>query len=66
MAMTLLKWYISKNKEDTRKLAEALDITPQSLYFKMNGQREFKANEMKIIKERYKIPDEDFIEIFFN
>lgn len=47
-------------------LAEALNISRQTMSAKINGKVDFKQSEIKIIVERYKLTPEETEQIFFN
>lgn len=65
MQMKLLKSKIRLHGETQTTLAEALGITTRAMNCKINGHRQFKADEIKIIKERYALSDSDIAQIFF-
>lgn len=46
------------------ELAEYLGITRQTLHNKMSGRTDFTRNEMIMIKQRYKLNDDEFVETF--
>lgn len=46
-------------------LASKIGINPTSLYRKINGESEFRRNELQIIKNVLELDDEKFIIIFF-
>ena len=48
------------------ELADALDISYQSVSKKINGHTDFKLTELKIIKDRYNLTAEEMDYIFFN
>lgn len=53
--------------DDTNEsLAEALSITPQAFSQKVNGRREFRQDEIKIIQDRYGLTPDDVVEIFLS
>lgn len=45
-------------------LAQALDISPQAFSLKLNGEREFKQEEIKIIQDRYNLSPDEVVDIF--
>ena len=45
-------------------MAEALGITPPAYSLKLNGENDFKQEEIKIIKERYNLTPEEVDTIF--
>lgn len=65
MQTNLLKSKITLHGETQTVLAEALGITTRALNYKVNGVCQFKADEIKIIKERYALSDTDVAKIFF-
>lgn len=61
----LLKSKQSLYGDTDRDLAAALGITPQTFSAKVNGKAEFIAGEIKIIRDRYNLTDEEVTAIFF-
>ena len=61
----LLKSKQSLYGDTDRTLAAALGITPQTFSAKVNGKAEFTAGEIKIIRDRYNLTDEEVTAIFF-
>lgn len=45
-------------------LAQALNISPQAFSLKLNGEREFKQEEIKIIQDRYNLSPDEVVDIF--
>lgn len=62
-----LKVEMLRHKDTGETLAAALNISRQSLSYKMNGKnnRDFSQSEIQAIKERYELSDNRVIEIFF-
>lgn len=55
-----------ENHGDSRvNLSDYLGITYQTLSKKLNGHFEFTLAELKAIKDRYKLSDSEFCQIFF-
>lgn len=46
-------------------LAKYLNITPQTLSAKKNGNADFRKNELVKIKQRYNLTNDEFNAIFF-
>ena len=47
-------------------LAAYLKITPQTFSLKVNGKAEFTAGEIKKIRDKYSLTDEEVTAIFFS
>ena len=63
---SLLKSIMVLNGDTIRKLAEHLDISPQSVSDKINERgTEFKQGEIAMIKERYNLSADQVEAIFF-
>ena len=63
---SLLKSIMVLNGDTIRKLAEHLDISPQSVSDKINERgTEFRQGEIAMIKERYNLSAEQVEAIFF-
>ena len=63
----LLKSIMVLNGDTVRKLAEHLEISPQSVSDKINERgTEFKQGEIAMIKERYNLSAEQVEKIFFS
>lgn len=56
---------IKKKGYNVRKLANALGISHQALYQKINNKREFKTSEILKIQELLKLTNEERDQIFF-
>lgn len=53
--------------DDTNEsLAEALNISRQTMSAKITGKTDFKQSEIKVIVERYKLTPEETEQTFFN
>ena len=67
MNKKLLKSEMVLHDDTNATLAAALGITPQSLSAKINETNgaEFNQGEIRKIRERYHLPDEKVINIFF-
>ena len=48
------------------KLAAYLHITPQTFSTKVNGKADFTVGEIKKIRDRYSLTDEEVAAIFFD
>ena len=66
MDKALLKYYVEKNGETMKMLAEVLGIHPNTLSRKVNGVDEFTQGEINIIVARYNLSPDETMKIFFN
>ena len=68
MNKKLLRSEMVLHDDTNTTLAEALNISQQTLSAKMNerGGAEFKQNEISIIRARYNLTNDKVIAIFFN
>lgn len=57
---------IKYNNETSEDLIKYLQISSSTFYNKLNGRNEFTRNEIKKIKERYKLNPEQINDIFFS
>lgn len=62
----LLKSKQSLHGDTDKQLAKQLNITPQTFSAKVNGKAEFTVGEIKVIRNRYNLTDEEVTEIFFS
>lgn len=46
-------------------VAEALNVSPQTVSAKLNNKAEFTQNEMRILKDRWNLSADEVDEIFF-
>ena len=60
-----MKVEMKRHKDTLEKLAEALDLQVSGVCARVNGHIEFRANEVKKIKQRYNLSAEDVVRIFF-
>ena len=65
MNSNMLKSVIVKNGDTQAKLAEAMGIQVSALNQRINGQIEFRRNEINFIKNRYKLSADEVDVIFF-
>lgn len=61
----LLKSKQSLFGDNDSKLAAYLNITPQTFSTKVNGKADFTVGEIKKIRDRYSLTDEEVAAIFF-
>ena len=61
----LLKAVIVKDGDTQSTLAEAMGIQTSALCQRISGKIDFRRNEIKFIKERYKLTSEEVDQIFF-
>lgn len=59
-----LKVAMKRNKDTLEKLAEALGLQVSGVWARVNGQTEFRAKEIKAIRQRYNLSAEDTVKIF--
>ncbi len=64
MNTRLLKSKMVLFGDTNNSMGEALNITPQAYSLKLNGENEFKQEEMKVIQERYNLTPEEVVDIF--
>jgi hypothetical protein len=64
----LLKYFINRFDKTQKNLAKAMGISTSRLNAKINNYRgaEFTEPEMRFIKERYELDNDEFNRIFFN
>ena len=61
-----LKATIARTGKTYRSLAKSLKISEQALYNKLNGESDFKASEIRILREELNLTSEEIDFIFFN
>jgi hypothetical protein len=61
----LLKAVITKNGENLSILAEAMGMPTSALSQRISGRVDFRRNEIRFIKNRYKLTCEEVDMIFF-
>ena len=62
----LLKSKMILHDDTVETLAEALDISRQTLSSKINNKTDFWQSEIKFFVKRYELTPEEMNEIFFN
>jgi len=60
----LLKQKIDESGLKVGFIAKKLGITAQGFYYKMNGRNEFKASEIKILKDILHLSEDEITLIF--
>ena len=55
------KAFLAKNNIQHKEVAEALNITPQTLSLKMNGKMEFSVPQIRILCNKYNISADVFL-----
>lgn len=65
MNLDLLKNKIEQSNTSRNAIAEALGITRQGLYNKLDGKKEFKGSEIKIISSMLNLTPAERDAIFF-
>ena len=63
--VNLLKDALEKKDKTIDDLAKLLNISKQSLYFRLNEKVLFKINEVRMIKEYLELDSNTFNSIFF-
>ena len=63
--LDLLNFKIEQSHTSKSEIAEALGITRQGLYNKLNGEKEFKGSEIKIISQMLNLSANERDNIFF-
>ena len=68
MNSKMLRSVMILNGDTNLTLAEALGIHPATLSAKLNGTNgaEFTQGEMSVIRDRYRLEDHQFVDIFFD
>lgn len=66
MQTFLLKEKIAQYGDTQSTLGKALGLTNRATNYKINGHSQFKADEIKIIKNRYGLSDSEVAKIFFS
>lgn len=66
MNIALLKSKMALHGDSQTDLAEALDITKNTMTNKMQKKNEFKQSEIDLIAKRYDLTADELKEIFFN
>lgn len=61
-----LRAVISKAGKTFRNLSKALGISEQAFYNKLNGESDFKASEIRTLKEELHLTSDEINFIFFN
>lgn len=64
MDKELLKYYIAKNGDSIKELADFLGLHATTLYKKMNGCTDFSSKEVSKIAKRYDLSDSVIVDIF--
>ena len=65
MNTRLLKSIMVLNDDNLMTLATHLGLSRQTLSLKVDGISDFKLNEVRMIRDKYKLSDSETIEIFF-
>ncbi len=59
-----MKVAMKRNADTLEKLAEALGLKVSGAWARVNGKTDFRANEIKTIRQRYNLSAEDIVKIF--
>ena len=65
MNTILFRTHMLKNNDTQEKLADAMSIAQSALSMRINGKIEFRQNEINFIRKRYKLSDQETVDIFF-
>ena len=65
MNAKLLKSIMVLNDDNLLTLSTYLGLSRQTLSLKIDGISDFKLNEVRMIRDKYKLTDSETIEIFF-
>lgn len=65
MDLNLLFYYIKKNNDTVKSLAEDLKVHYNTALNKLNGKIEFNQSEISFIAKRYSLTPEEINRIFF-
>ncbi|MBQ9737898.1 MAG: helix-turn-helix transcriptional regulator [Alphaproteobacteria bacterium] len=65
MNVNLLKSKMALNGDTQTTLAEAIGITQNAIWMKMNNRCEFKRSEIEAIAKRYNLTGDEIQQIFF-
>ena len=66
MELEKLNNYIRDRHYPINALSDDLNITRQSMYMKLTGERDFKASEMVILAKVLRMTNDEILDIFFN
>lgn len=67
MDKNLFRYFANKNNDDTKSIAQALNVAKITVLNKLNGKRgDFTRAEIAILKQRWQLTDEQCSNIFFN
>ena len=66
MNKPLMKAMIAKNNDTQGSLAKALSLPQSALSHRINGTIDFRLSEINCIRKRYKLTDEETVDIFFD
>ena len=59
-----MKVAMKRNQDTLEKLAEALGLQVSGAWARVNGRTDFRAKEIKTIRQRYNLSAEDIVKIF--
>lgn len=66
MDLVKIKDYIHNRHIPMTALAKELDISKQSLYLKLNGERDFRSDEMTKMADVLRMTKDEILDIFFD
>ena len=65
MNKELFKYYAAKNNDSMKNIAKVLNLVPQTISARINGRYgKFSYKEISILKERWKLKDDECNDIF--
>ena len=65
MNMNLLRYHMGEHGDKQTTLAKGINMSQSALSERMNGNIDFRKNEMEAIRKRYDLNAEDMQAIFF-
>ena len=66
MNTSLFKMYMIKNHETQLSMAQFLGLPQSAISARINGKTDFRQSEIKMIKKRWNLTDQETVDIFFN
>ena len=65
MNTTTFRIYMIKNHENQTKLADDMGIAQSALSYRINGKIEWRESEINFFRKRWKLSDQETVDIFF-
>ena len=63
---TLFKIKMLENKVNVAELAKELDVDKQTIYNRLNGRTPFTLQEVRFLRNKFNLTDDEVVEIFLN